>query len=897
MKQAHATLFAFLLLSAGLTAVVVNPPGVPIPAAGAAEAGEYPVLPPEPGTVEGPPKGGHYPTSYPTSAITGDSWVSSAAPTTKYGNDARLRLANAPGNTREALVAVDIGPRHPSMFVRSAFLRLNDEEAYSCPAQLSIGRITSAWDPATVTWNTRPSVTIVKTASSTGAPKGGGQGIVAPNCGEYAGAEGLDVTNVFRQWVTTDAPIYGIHLGVGANADRTYHSQNSASTTLRPQLIVEWGWKPNAPTSVSAGPGSRGEVSTETPTIVVKLPDSSAPSSAPPSPSTVLQARVSIYRPGSTGPPLWTKDTAPKPPGSTVSVQVPTNTVTNGSQYAVRVKTVDPSGSTSDLDLTGGFKVDVYTAVTPAPPCAGDCVPTANPITQTFTLPANTRTIATFAIPELSGLDHVGTAWLNVTTPAFNSDTGLKIYPEDATEPAYPTLAYSATQTTRSVMVPTTSDTSTLTFVNTYPYPVTFSATLTAATNGYTDQEKRADALAEGLDLSADQVEAVAAGSTAGVTLADTTGQEPAAVSSKTPTFTTQAAGTQSCQTKATQAYNAGTDSYLCTYQRPMSQLRAEAAQQTPAGAEQTAVLDRVQESAGSVCRERVDRGWVATGRFHGCAAAAYTAEIYVLGQRFAWKDYVVMMRMGTHATNLDTDGKVHVISGRGDANGQWRKFIYSMNMGCYAGHAINCNTSTATSTSNRFTENGTNGLIHRIYATSLPVGAVVPFWFRMNVGFDYPGMSVPAERIDDPEGKFGGIRCDSYFRWPGCVFPNFRPEFQISLSHPVHPKAAKHIRDAHDEGHVRLVHREADKSRQRKNARKAKAMCRERYGNSKDWAGQCDEYPFKSTKEGCFYAGGGCSVRLIPATDNESAGGALGSWIQAQRVWDGEAYTVKVVP
>jgi hypothetical protein len=56
-----------------------------------------------------------------------------------------------------------------------------------------------------------------------------------------------------------------------------------------------------------------------------------------------------------------------------------------------------------------------------------------------------------------------------------------------------------------------------------------------------------------------------------------------------------------------------------------------------------------------------------------------------------------------------------------------------------------------------------------------------------------------------------------------------------------------------------------------------------------------CDEFPFASTKEGAGVGDGNFSVRMVPSTENRSAGGKLSAWYSKDRILDGDPYGIFV--
>ena len=96
-------------------------------------------------------------------------------------------------------------------------------------------------------------------------------------------------------------------------------------------------------------------------------------------------------------------------------------------------------------------------------------------------------------------------------------------------------------------------------------------------------------------------------------------------------------------------------------------------------------------------------------------------------------------------------------------------------------------------------------------------------------------------------------------------------------------PNIAKHIEDAQAAGKPKILTRITSSSKIRSNR---SAAC----GNFSG-TGSCDEYPFASSKEG----GAGASTRGVPLSEQNSQGGTLSSFYQANGIGDGDKYEVAV--
>lgn len=153
---------------------------------------------------------------------------------------------------------------------------------------------------------------------------------------------------------------------------------------------------------------------------------------------------------------------------------------------------------------------------------------------------------------------------------------------------------------------------------------------------------------------------------------------------------------------------------------------------------------------------------------------------------------------------------------------------------------------------------------------------------------------------------RFARIRCDGLMEFQslrakpvGCVFAQVRPVWRISLAE--YPAAAKHIRLAQNRrldglGKPRSgkpLTRTYDPGMIDANRAKAAKLCRPLRRQSPK--GDCDEYPFATTRQGCSQ--GPCSVKIINAHDNRGSGAKYGWWLKVMRVKDGDRFYVKVVP
>ena len=176
-----------------------------------------------------------------------------------------------------------------------------------------------------------------------------------------------------------------------------------------------------------------------------------------------------------------------------------------------------------------------------------------------------------------------------------------------------------------------------------------------------------------------------------------------------------------------------------------------------------------------------------------------------------------------------------------------------------------------------------------------------------------HPAATLPTQPVvvDTP-----AIRCDNATpgaSYVGCVLPNVRPVHSILPA----GSYAQHIRDAQASGLPGApggtpLTRMIDAAKAAQNGRTA---CPSTYVRPTGFS--CDEYPYRSTKEGAFTGGGpgrtfpwcqipqlgagsgprGYSSCMIPATENSSGGGFLSGFYKSNRMLDGDQFFVWVLP
>ena len=158
-----------------------------------------------------------------------DAGLSQGNPTTNYGSDTYLNVGNDTAWSWRALFSWDLMGA-PSVGVSDAEVQLYkvfDSSGLSSSA-FDLLRVDSAWTEGTVTWNTKPGVTISPAIAST---------TVTTSNGWYS----WNVTSLYNLWILGSVTNNGVELkqqtettnGIAAWATREY-----STTNLRPKLVV-----------------------------------------------------------------------------------------------------------------------------------------------------------------------------------------------------------------------------------------------------------------------------------------------------------------------------------------------------------------------------------------------------------------------------------------------------------------------------------------------------------------------------------------------------------------------------------------------------------------------------------------------------------------------------------
>lgn len=161
---------------------------------------------------------------------TSGCYIQQSYPNTNRNNEDRLRVGTVTyihWGVR-SLINFDVSQIPPKSIINSALLELyayNDGSSYTAEIQFYSRRITTAWDPSTVTWNSQPNATTVGQEAST------------PNS-RYEKWYEVSVKNAIQAWVNGEVN-YGILLVQDPQIIKT-NKAFYRSGDLRPKLTIDY---------------------------------------------------------------------------------------------------------------------------------------------------------------------------------------------------------------------------------------------------------------------------------------------------------------------------------------------------------------------------------------------------------------------------------------------------------------------------------------------------------------------------------------------------------------------------------------------------------------------------------------------------------------------------------
>ncbi len=182
--------------------------------------------------------------------VQADTWVNQAAPSTNYNGDTTVRVGrvSSTGSQSHILLKFNLSDLPANVQVTDARLELYSElnlaHAPDAPLALSVypDAVLADWNPATVTWNNKP------TAVNVGDP---------PITPIYNSWSQWDVTNIVDGWASGLRPNYGLLLRPGGSDDHIHYFY-ALPAVKSARLIVSYEPICNPPTGVTISGVTQG---------------------------------------------------------------------------------------------------------------------------------------------------------------------------------------------------------------------------------------------------------------------------------------------------------------------------------------------------------------------------------------------------------------------------------------------------------------------------------------------------------------------------------------------------------------------------------------------------------------------------------------------------------------
>lgn len=345
-----------------------------------------------------------------------DAHVAENRPNDNFGRDPYIKLAATASNIRRGFV----WPARPfpiGCTVISATLEVYTRTLWDTgPSTITVQRITTGWKEAGaggITWNAQPTV---DAATAT---------LVVAN-GTAAGTKlSIDVTTLMQS-VAAGGAYHGLRLTLNTTTEERLHSAESATSAMRPRLVVQWTTSPGEP--IDLIPSGAQIVGLAKPTLAWTFTDAEGDAQS--------QFQVQID----------TINTFPTPDhdsgfiasANTEYDLTPTAfSLTPATTYFWRVRTKDENGTTGAWSDPAEFSFLAPGVLTITSPTSGGTVEETTPtITHTFT--GQTQQVVRYILEginddtatyeELYDSGQVTTTALSFAIPAGNIDKMIDTY-------------------------------------------------------------------------------------------------------------------------------------------------------------------------------------------------------------------------------------------------------------------------------------------------------------------------------------------------------------------------------------------------------------------------------------------------------------------------------------
>jgi hypothetical protein len=794
--------------------------------------------------------------------------------------------------------------------IETATLTLRNFASGTCTASsIQAARVTEAWSSLNVNWSTQPTATTDGQAYY--APAAGASGCPSANAT-------WNVTSIVDAWSKAGTPNghpnYGIRLAaVNEASNNTYRRYRSAEYTdydgnFRPKLTVNYKLKPDTPTSLGLSP-SRGSVTdSSTPTLRATLTDGD---------STAITGKFQIYN--AANELVASLDSQPVSSGSTASVDVPPDLIDAIDPYTFKVVASDGEFNSAP-SVSKSFRFNPALTVIPAPDCLAPCTTITEQQILDQTIPGGSGETVAVTIPGVTP-GTIDRAHVTVSVDGWTQEGSIVVTDLDYADIEPSSFPYGSgpgntAGGTAEVFPAYDHDQIRVDNRGAAAVHVTVKINAwipvdTSDDEELADAEEYADdaivdAAAESTEYDYDEV----LGTTELVTDDRNRPSFEAAAPSEeafAPTEETYPCPTEDdpdAECTTTYSLEAPTDEEIQLAKDQLSDAPISDVTGRPN-------LQAVRAMSPKCFEEFGD--WVAHSRYTLCKYTKVTmkwvrisrGDIRVEGRaKEIWQDllYTTTWDSGTiiqmHRA-LYTDG-----TGLGE-------FVTESGyLWCWSG----CEQGGGRAFADSLSKYNKKGAWHTAaYETDVAFDRIS----YPKIGFNsrtcsnappYPCQGLPNPYTHIVTHK--QVRCDHkhYIRTinkgarAGCVMPQFVPTLKMSLAGDS-PQTAAHIKKAQQRlpGHPgqrpatglgRPLVRKFWGDEPNLNRREMKRKCRKI-----PLKGSCDEYPFASTKQGCYYFDN-CSVMRIDLADNTAGGRELNSELYVPyRVLDGDAFWVEIGP
>lgn len=804
---------------------------------------------------------------------TNDCWLTSSSPNDSNcsTNYVRAGYVAAGGGKKRILSKFDLSALGPADIVQDAKLNLYLDATQTVNAQLATYGVfvpDQTWTTA-ATWNAPSGGGATWTGGNTGTTSFGERDLN----GTGSGYKEWNITGLTSDWVKGTRPNRGIVVRQFPEAkDSTvfFYSRAAANPSARwPTLTVNYlddADFPNTPTELAVSPGGADYFTSSEPTLSARVTDPNGGN---------LRANFEILQGATT---VWSGASEPVPSGSVAQVDVDGGALAVGKSYTIRARGYDGTAESINA-VSASMQNDGLAAVTPAT-CDAPCVDIADVAVLAPTSPlaaGETRTVSLDGVPFSADLAE--TVHTRLAVEGSGPQGTVTVFNPDYTRPIPSTMTYLAAGASSTTAELTLSADGGIAVRNNGSQPVQLSLIIDGWTTWVDNEEAELQAAEndetfETDDPSLDEMQDV-----------DPYELTPADIQAMD--LSDDLSETLGCGNTTL----AGEPRQVCIDTMSRDEVLDFLSEPPTDG--QTKVSSEPALKAGwpQNCRKNQ---WSAN-RLRACQ------RIY---WRVTWKDLTPPFRTIAKAKFSETH--YVALDGPGVQAEWWTEYdlidvdgplppIFINNIfrcsGCNLDEPVSLDA--WLELSDWHDENHVRILSDVTYGHT----DIMPFMVTTKVletgGWETHNLAAPSSRCDKL----------AYVPGMGCIFKGVIPTFALSESAQSVEQSAAHIKHAQEDflpspmGSWDLgggpLHRHYWGEATNKNRNRARTLCK-----AIKRPGSCDEYPFASTDEGCWFLKQDhiqCSVDRIPLDDNTKAGRMLATFYRTRRVIDSDAFYTEI--